>query len=73
MDDALSAQLSSGESVDSASPSSPSLGQWPSVAYLFNVQTKDSCTVSIVDSKWLLTSLKCMESKRYIHQRHVTY
>ena len=55
MDPELLSQLSSADQ-----PVSPSSGQWPSVAYLFNVQTKGSCTVSIIDSKWLITSRKCM-------------
>ena len=37
--------------------------QWPSVAYLYNKKTQSSCTVSILNSRWLITSLRCMMEK----------
>ena len=37
--------------------------RWPSVAVLFNVKRKASCTVSIFSPKWLITSHSCVQSK----------
>lgn len=36
---------------------------WPSLAYLFNVRTKTSCTVSIFSPRWLLASHRCVTDK----------
>ena len=35
--------------------------QWPTVAYIFNVDAKESCTVSIISPRWLLGSLRCVQ------------
>ena len=35
--------------------------QWPTVAYIFNVDAKESCTVSIISPRWLLGSFKCVQ------------
>jgi len=37
--------------------------QWPSVAVLFNVKRKASCTISIFSPKWLITTHSCVQSK----------
>ena len=34
--------------------------QWPSLAVLFNVKRKASCTVTIFSPRWLVTSLTCV-------------
>lgn len=34
--------------------------QWPSLAVLFNVKRKASCTVTIFSPRWLLTSHTCV-------------
>ena len=44
-------------------PDLESGAQWPSVAVLFNVKLKTSCTVSIVSPRWLLTSHSCLFAK----------
>lgn len=36
---------------------------WPSVAYIFNVKGKSSCTASILSPKWLLISYNCIAQK----------
>ncbi len=37
--------------------------QWPSLALLFNVRTKSTCTVSMFSPIWLLTSYSCLADK----------
>ena len=34
--------------------------QWPSLAVLFNVKRKASCTVTIFSPRWMVTSLTCV-------------
>ena len=36
--------------------------QWPSVAYLFHVNSSSSCTVSIIGQNWLIASYECIAS-----------
>ena len=36
--------------------------QWPSLAVLFNVRRKTSCTVTIVSPRWLVTSHSCVHT-----------
>ena len=36
--------------------------QWPSLAVLFNVRRKTSCTVTIVSPRWLVTSYSCVHT-----------
>jgi len=43
-------------------PDLESGAQWPSVAVLFNVKRKASCTVSIFSPKWLITTHTCVKS-----------
>ena len=43
-------------------PDLESGAQWPSVAVLFNVKRKASCTVSIFSPKWLITTNTCVKS-----------
>lgn len=35
--------------------------QWPSLAVLFNVKRKASCTVTIFSPRWLVTSYTCVQ------------
>ena len=35
--------------------------QWPSLAVLFNVKRKASCTVTIFSPRWLVTSVTCVQ------------
>ena len=35
--------------------------QWPSLAVLFNVKRKASCTVTIFSPRWMVTSLTCVK------------
>eukprot|EP00095_Tigriopus_kingsejongensis_P006172 maker-scaffold40_size501252-snap-gene-4.18 protein:Tk06172 transcript:maker-scaffold40_size501252-snap-gene-4.18-mRNA-1 annotation:"Enteropeptidase" len=41
----------------------PNDAPWPSVAYIFNVNSKSSCTGSILSPKWVLTSYRCIAEK----------
>ena len=63
----LKAQLLEGNDAETTTLRSSVLpfseDQWPSVAYLLHVRNKTSCTVSIIGSKWLLTSYKCIAEK----------
>ncbi len=43
------------------SSSSAGEEQWPSIAYLFHVDQKTSCTASIIGSRWMLASFGCVE------------
>ena len=36
--------------------------QWPSLAVLFNVKRKTSCTVTIISPRWLVTSYSCVHT-----------
>ena len=36
--------------------------QWPSLAVLFNVKRKTSCTVTIISPWWLVTSYSCVHT-----------
>ena len=49
--------------LTSTEAESQSDAQWPSVAYLYNKKTQSSCTVSILNSRWLITSYRCMLEK----------
>ena len=37
--------------------------QWPSLAVLFNVRRKTSCTVTIISPRWLVTSYSCVDTE----------
>jgi len=37
--------------------------EWPSLALLFNVRSKSTCTLSLFTPTWLLTSYSCLANK----------